>query len=118
MATINYTTEEHLADGVLKVEWTGLGPGDVGQPFECQGLELASLHYWGDFNSNTGLVLMYGSNQITLNASDFGELIYSNAPRFQLPPDGRTSIRLAAILPKADANMIDGNVSLLFIKKD
>lgn len=118
MATINYATEENLAAGYVKVEWAGLSPGDEGQPFDSRGLELVSIHYWGDFNSNAGLVLLYASNELAPAPANFGEFIYSNAPRFQMLPDGRASVRMVAIMPKANADMITGNVSLLFAKRD
>jgi len=117
MATISYTTESDLDAGWIKVQWEGLAPGDDGQPFDCTGLALASIHYWGDFDSNAGLVLLYASNEQSPSPANYGEMIYSNAPRMQTLPDPRLAF-FGSVLPKADANMIDGNVCILFVTRD
>lgn len=116
MATINYTTESDVDAGSIKVEWSGMAPGDDGQPFNCQGLQLASIHYWGDFNSGAGLMSIMASNEISPTLANFGEFAVSHAQRMQLYNDGQLA-HLGAVLPLADANMIDGNVCMLFVSR-
>lgn len=70
MTTINYSAEYNVAAGYVKVEWPGMAEGDVGQPFECAGLRIASVHTWGTFSGGT--VTVQGSNKIT--PGDYQEL--------------------------------------------
>jgi len=117
MATINHTIESDIDAGYVKVQWVGMAPGDDGQPFDCAGLALASIHYWGDFNSNTGHMLIYASNEQSPSLANFSEMIVSQAPRMQTLPDPRLAF-FGTVLPKADVNMIEGNVCILFVTRD
>jgi hypothetical protein len=117
MATINYTSEVNLDGGFVKVEWAGLATDDDGQPFDCSGLRLASIHYWGNFNPGSGgkLTLM-ASNQIS--PSDFGEFMFSYAPRMQFPADSAYLPFIGAVKPVADQNFISGGVAIIFVRDD
>src|SRR5688572_7728997 len=120
MATINYTSEANLEGGYVKVEWSGIGPGDDAQPFECSGLLLGSIHYWGDFGDPRGTVRICGSNELT--PTNFGEFAYSEHPRLQLPIEtaqtGSGQYFMGAVRPLVDANVVSVGVAILFVKKD
>jgi hypothetical protein len=117
MATINYTTEVNLESGYVKVDWAGIGVGDVALPFECSGLRLGSIQYSGDFGStpgSPGTVRMCGSNE--LSPTNFGEFAFSMAPRLQAPPDGL--LFMGTVRPVVDANIVSVNVALIFVPRD
>ncbi len=117
MATINYTSEVNFAAGYVKVEWDNLGPSDDGQPFNCAGLALASIHYFGDFNGNTGKVTIKASNEVSPMAGNFGEFQFSQTPRFQSLEDGRYLEYAGAVLPVADGNVTDVSVAMIFVRR-
>lgn len=78
MATINYVIENDTARDYVKVEWVDLAQGDVGQPFECAGLKMTSVHIWGTFDgANMNLEC---SNRIS--PSDFVAITGVTAPGF------------------------------------
>ncbi len=120
MATINYASETNLDGGYVKVEWDGLSTDDDGQPFDCSGLRLASVHYWGDFNQSNpgggGKITLMASNQIS--PSDFGEFLYSFAPRMQFPTDGAYLPFIGAVKPVADSIFVSGGVAIIFIRDE
>lgn len=111
MTTISYTSEENLDPAYVTVQWSGLAAGDDGQPFDCRGLKLASMHYWGDFASGSGKITLMASNQ--LSPVDFGEFMFSYAPRLQMPENDTTF--LGSIKPVADASFVSGGVALIFV---
>lgn len=47
MTTVNYTVEENVAKNYVKVEWPAMLNGDDGQPFDCSGLSMESIHIFG-----------------------------------------------------------------------
>lgn len=63
MATINYTTDLNAASGAVKVTWSGMAGGDVGQVFDCAGLKLGSVQYFGTFNG--GDAQLQASNEVS-----------------------------------------------------
>lgn len=75
MATINYSVEYNVVAGYAKVEWADLTPGDVGQAFDCAGMQVGSVHNWGDFGGGT--IFIQGSNELSpanfKNIADFGQ---------------------------------------------
>jgi hypothetical protein len=117
MATINYTTQADIDAGLVRVEWDGLASGDDGQPFDCMGLSIASVHYWGDFNSNTGKITIMGSNKLSPMPADYGELLFSFAPRVQTRPDSVDLTFVASVRPIADASFISGGLCILFVTR-
>lgn len=81
MATINYTVEHNVAAGYVKVEWPNMAGGDVGQPFDCGGLKLGSLQYFGDFNGGQGS--FQASDEVA--ASTFVTVNDKTQPAFESP---------------------------------
>lgn len=115
MATINHTSEINLESGYTKVEWAGIGPGDDCQWFDCSGLRLGSIQYWGDFGSSpVGVVRINGSNE--LSPANLGEFAFSTAPRLQVPPDG--PYFMGAVRPVVDGNVVDVSVAIMFVPRD
>jgi hypothetical protein len=118
MATINYVADTNLDGGYVKVEWPNMATDDDGQPFDCAGLRLASAHYWGDFNQSLpgggGKITLMACNQIT--PTDFGEFMFSFAPRVQIPVDNAYLPFVGAVKPVADNKFVSGGVALIFVK--
>lgn len=117
MTTVSYTSDVNFSAGYVKVEWDNLGPNDDGQPFECAGLALASIHYWGDFNGNSGLLSVMASNEVSPTPANFSQFQFSNSPRFQSLEDGRYLEYAGAVLPLADANVTDVSIAMIFVPR-
>lgn len=110
MATINYTSVS-VASGFLKVEWSGLSSGDDGQPFDCNGLEIASFHAFGTFSGN---VTLQGSNEIT--PSDFADMVSVGTPR--LEPLGNAAHFVGSVRPNfASGGSGTLNMALFLIER-
>lgn len=118
MATINYTRDEDIASGLVRVQWDGLAGGDDGQPFDCLGLSLASVHYWGDFNGGAGKITVMASNELApAAAAKYGELLFSVARRMQVRPDIADLALVNSVMPVADLNFITGGLCILFVTR-
>lgn len=112
MATINYNSDVNLRGGSVKVEWSGLTAGDDGQPFDCAGLRLASIHYWGTFNG--GHVTLGGSNE--LSPSNFHTFYDGDSPDIKLQlAAGLELLCVSSIRPLAASGVGNVGVSLLFM---
>lgn len=112
MATINYTTEVNLADGCVKVEWPGLSAGDDGQAFECGGLRLGSIQYWGNFGG--GVMSIRASNEIS--PTNFSEFTSSGSAGVHARVDGVGFGAIGAIKPVAGSGNSGVGVALIFVK--
>jgi hypothetical protein len=112
MATVSYNSEVNLAGGYVKVEWPGLSAGDDGQVFNCAGLRLASIHYWGTFNG--GHVKVSASNE--LSPSNFHDFYDNTSPdiKFQLAT-GLDLLYAGSVRPIAGSGVGNAGVSLLFM---
>lgn len=112
MATINYTSEYDLAGGYVKVEWSGLSAGDDGQSFDCAGLRLASIHYWGSLNG--GHVTVRASNEIS--AANFVDIHDNTVPGMQFQISTGVNLPfMGAVSPIADGSVSSAGVTMLFV---
>jgi hypothetical protein len=121
MAEVNYTSETNLESGYVKVQWSNLTSGDHGQPFNCHGLGLGSVHYWGDFNPGPGLnnkVVLGASNELSPSAPNWGELLYSYSPRMQMPPNNAPMMFVGAVWPIAEEDITNVSVAVIFVPRE
>lgn len=112
MATINYTVEENAVAGYVKVEWDGLSANDDGQVFDCSGLQIASVHLFGNLNS--GRFSIMASNQLTPTA--FVEIYDGNNERLAVSGSPVLGY-VGAIKPLADGSIVNAGATVIFLVK-
>ena len=109
MATINYTSEENVIAGIVKVEWAGLSANDDGQMFDCTGLKIASVHTGGNFGSGGNLYL-HASNELSPSS-------FLQWQKIENPSIGELNYPMfGAIKPVADAAISSVKVAIIFVR--
>jgi hypothetical protein len=112
VATINYTSDVNAASGAVKVTWSGMAGGDVGQVFDCAGLKLGSVQYFGTFNSNT--ITFKASNEVS--ASTYAEINNRSAAGLEDPVINGFSALVGAVRPEVSGSGGNVTVAALFVK--
>ena len=112
MATINYTSDVNAASGAVKVEWPSMAGGDVGQPFDCAGLKLGSIQYFGNFNG--GQVTFNASNEVT--PTTYTEINNHGGAGVEAPVSNEFAAFVGAVRPSFQGSGGSVTVAALFIK--
>jgi len=112
MTTINHSTDYNVGNGAVKVEWSGLVAGDDGQPFDCSGLKLGSVHYSGTFSG--GQADLDGSNE--LSPANFVSFDNAGSPVIRVPEvDNGNLFFIGSIRPRLSGGSGILNVSAIFV---
>src|SRR5688572_6861819 len=112
MATVNYTTDVNAASGAVKVTWPGMVGGDVGQVFDCAGLKLGSVQYFGTFNSNT--ITFKASNEVS--PSTYIEINNRSAAGIEDPVVNNFPALVGAVRPEVSGSGGSLTVAAMFVK--
>ena len=112
MATINYTTDVNVASGAVKVEWPNMVGGDDGQPFDCGGLKLGSVQYFGNFNG--GQVKFEASNEVS--PTTYAEINNHSSAAIETPENNNFAALVGAVRPTFTGSGGDVTVAAVFVK--